>query len=307
MEERFSIREIARLTGLTPATLRKWEERYEIVHPLRLPNGYREYSRADLAALSWVKAKVEGGSLVSTAAAELKERLGQGWLPDDGRGLEQSAVLGEQHLQTKCQERLLAALLDRTYGEIMTTLDKAFAAFCLDTVLIEIIQPVLYQIGLLWERGTISEYQEHYSSMVLRDRLLALRPVLGGRMGPLFITACLPGEQHEIGSLMLNLLAARQGFNAVHLGASPSPVGLERAVAEMHPAVLALSVATTQRLQEQKRWLEGLGELAPQSELVVGGQGVERTGDLCHRVHLIAGDARESLRLIAHLSTDQPS
>ncbi len=40
----YPIREFARLTGVNPATLRAWERRYGIIHPLRTPKGHRFFS-----------------------------------------------------------------------------------------------------------------------------------------------------------------------------------------------------------------------------------------------------------------------
>ncbi|MEE3325767.1 MAG: MerR family transcriptional regulator, partial [Myxococcota bacterium] len=51
----------ARLTGISPDTLRAWERRYEVVVPLRTPGGTRRYTAADLERLGLVKAAIDGG------------------------------------------------------------------------------------------------------------------------------------------------------------------------------------------------------------------------------------------------------
>lgn len=297
MEEHYNIREVSRLTGLTAATLRKWEERYDIVQPTRLPNGYREYTRSHLAALLWVKAKVDGGALVSAAAAELKERRGLGWTPN-GEDLRQ-AQFAQTNLLEARREDLLTALLERDPARVTAALDGAFAAFGLETVLIDVIQAALYEIGRLWASGVISAFQEHYSTVLIRDRLLSLRALVGSRTGPSFVTACLPGEQHEIGVLILGLVAARQGFQVTHLGSSPSPDGLQRALLDMRPQVLGLSVTIGGRVAELDGWLRTLGETgaadAPDCVLVVGGQGVQERERSPEGIEWIPGNAREAL------------
>lgn len=305
-ETRFTIREVAGMTGLSPATLRKWEERYRIVSPTRLSNGYREYTQRDVALLRWVKARVEGGALVSTAADALRERLSARWNPLED---EPDAPAGEDRVAV-LDRRLLAALLAKEASAAIKVLDTAFGSFSLETVLLRIIQPTLYEIGRRWELGEISEYQEHFSSILLRDRLSALRTLIVRGTGPLFVTACLPGEQHEIGVIILGLLAGRAGYRVLHLGASPSPEGLTRAVIDLKPAVLGLSVSNPDLLRSHADWLHEVSAIArrraPGSVLVVGGLGLievtEPVGGFLP-VHGDAGAALEQIRLLTRSRT----
>ena len=47
----YEINDVARLTGLSTARLRAWERRYEVVRPVRQPNGYRAYTGEQVALL----------------------------------------------------------------------------------------------------------------------------------------------------------------------------------------------------------------------------------------------------------------
>ena len=49
-EELFPIREVSRLTGVNPVTLRAWERRYGLIQPTRTDSGHRLYSQADIDA-----------------------------------------------------------------------------------------------------------------------------------------------------------------------------------------------------------------------------------------------------------------
>ena len=42
--EKLPMRTIASLTGVNPITLRAWERRYGLVHPLQTPKGHRLYT-----------------------------------------------------------------------------------------------------------------------------------------------------------------------------------------------------------------------------------------------------------------------
>ena len=44
-ESKLYIKDVAEMTGLSEQQIRKWENRYHIVKPERLANGYRVYSQ----------------------------------------------------------------------------------------------------------------------------------------------------------------------------------------------------------------------------------------------------------------------
>ncbi len=64
-EELFPIREVARLTGINPVTLRAWERRYGLIQPLRTESGHRLYSMADIERVRSILDWVERGVAVS--------------------------------------------------------------------------------------------------------------------------------------------------------------------------------------------------------------------------------------------------
>ena len=67
------IREVVRLTGVNPVTLRAWERRYGLIQPLRTEGGHRLYSPADVEAIRSILTWTERGVAVSKVA-QLLER-----------------------------------------------------------------------------------------------------------------------------------------------------------------------------------------------------------------------------------------
>ena len=57
----YTVKHAAAMTGISPATLRMWERRYEVVVPGRSPSGYRVYDEAAVRRLSAMRALVEAG------------------------------------------------------------------------------------------------------------------------------------------------------------------------------------------------------------------------------------------------------
>ena len=62
LDGQYYIQQVADVTGLSKQVIRKWEERYDLVHPERLENGYRIYSEKDVNTLMKVKELSEKGT-----------------------------------------------------------------------------------------------------------------------------------------------------------------------------------------------------------------------------------------------------
>ena len=98
----YRIGAVARLTGISPDTLRIWERRYEIVEPERTPKGGRLYSQQDVTRLTMIKTLVDQGHAISTVAnlsvEELNRRLNMAQpanLPLPGSGQHEVCVVGQ--------------------------------------------------------------------------------------------------------------------------------------------------------------------------------------------------------------------
>ncbi len=98
----YRIGAVARLTGISPDTLRIWERRYEVVEPRRTPKGGRLYSQQDVTRLTMIKTLVDQGYAISTVAnlplEELNRRLNSAQpanLPPLGSGQHEVCVVGQ--------------------------------------------------------------------------------------------------------------------------------------------------------------------------------------------------------------------
>jgi DNA-binding transcriptional MerR regulator len=58
-------------TGVPSDTIRKWEQRYGVLHPERTPGGQRRYSELDVARVEWLKERIHEGYRIGEAAALL--------------------------------------------------------------------------------------------------------------------------------------------------------------------------------------------------------------------------------------------
>jgi len=78
----YSIGAVARMLGVEPATLRGWEDRYQVVIPARSQGSHRLYSRDQVEQLRFVQRSMGDGSSAADAHRLLAEQLGG---PTDAR------------------------------------------------------------------------------------------------------------------------------------------------------------------------------------------------------------------------------
>lgn len=198
----YTIAEVEERVGLSTALLRQWERRYGFPKPERSPGGHRLYSQADLEALSNIKTWISEG--VSPAAAVrryLDSLIQEGPRPPETLSLELEEAL--LRANTESAERILS---------------EAHRLHPMETVVLDIISPALRRIGDGWHMGRVSTAQEHLASTFLRGSLQGLLHLMGGSLGPTLVVSTLPGEGHEIGSLITALFLRRAGYSVHYLG-----------------------------------------------------------------------------------------
>src|SRR4051794_41287273 len=63
-----NIAALTQRTGVPSDTIRKWEQRYGVLHPERTPGGQRRYSERDVARVEWLKERLHEGYRIGEAA-----------------------------------------------------------------------------------------------------------------------------------------------------------------------------------------------------------------------------------------------
>ncbi|WNF38477.1 MerR family transcriptional regulator [Bacillaceae bacterium IKA-2] len=269
----YSIKQASQLTGLSKQLIRKWEERYQLVKPIRLDNGYRCYSENDIKTLLNTKYLVEEGHSIKRAASlvEKTELNKDIQIPTKIRPVKKPQIRNEIVLNllregTECNDLGMNMILQDAYYQ------NGLANFLQYVVL-----PFLTEVGGRWERGEWGEYQESLSSLVVRDYLVQLRrnfPVKS--QAPTLLGACLPYEQHDI-PLLINLLQTMlKGWNTILLGASPAPGAIEAMIKKLKPEKVMLSIITSFPFEKNPLVLSKLDQFASKSQtkFYLGGSGV---------------------------------
>jgi MerR family transcriptional regulator, light-induced transcriptional regulator len=162
----------------------------------------------------------------------------------------------------------LAALLARDSHHARVVIERALAGGANPAAVdLQVLAPTLRELGDRWERGELTVAEEHLVSEAVRSRLGHLLADSGGGVRGSAVLACAPGEQHELGLMMLAIALRRDGWKIVYLGAdTPVDAALDLAHAQS-ARVVAISVATQERAEALRNSEPQIGDIP----LVIGG------------------------------------
>ncbi len=264
----YTTAEVESRTGIPATTLRQWERRYGLPNPQRGSNGYRLYSEADLQHLQFIQARLGEGINISRAVGLCLEQSRTAPLTSVQPGVSGHSERIERRKSSLERglvdyvEELLKATLKADFEGAAQILSGGYARFTLEDVLTHIIEPVLREIGEMWQRGEITIAHEHQASAYLRGKLQTLLDMVGQpQLGPGVVVACGPSETHEIGPLMLSVMLRRAGIRVFYLGADTPLADLALYSRSHEVSAVLLSVGAERALSSLRSQLPDLKDL----------------------------------------------
>lgn len=152
------IREVARLTGVNPVTLRAWERRYGLVVPQRTSKGHRLYSSDQVQRIRTILSWLNRGVAVS----QVSPLLDHDNPPNaDSTGDDWQAL--RAHL-TDCIARLAERQLDQQFNQAM-------ALYPATTLCEQLLLPLLAQLETRWQVYPGARLEQGFFNAWLRSKL----------------------------------------------------------------------------------------------------------------------------------------
>lgn len=197
-EELFPIREVSRLTGVNPVTLRAWERRYGLIQPTRTESGHRLYSMTEIERVRSIVDWIDRGVAVSKvgnilARTEPLKALAH-IIPDD--------LVQADYAQWQQQVQLAVSsfddrALDQVYNQI-------FSSYSLPVVFQNILMPLWLQ--MLQRQDAFGQTSEWlFFDGFLRARVLQRIVALRGTQPRKVIVSALAGQCRELELLVAAL------------------------------------------------------------------------------------------------------
>lgn len=212
-EQLFPIREVARLTGVNPVTLRAWERRYGLIVPTRTESGHRLYSMTDIERVRSILGWIDRGVAVSKIGTLLARAAP---LQTLSRIIPNDLVLAD-YAQWQQQIRVAVSAFDdvqleQVYGQV-------FSSYSLPVVFQDILVPVWRQLLQRQDQfGGVSEwiFLDGFLRSRVLQRLLMMRDTRPRRV----VICALVGHCRE-----LELLIAALFLGCPQTGIRVLPVG----------------------------------------------------------------------------------
>ncbi|WP_178111157.1 MerR family transcriptional regulator [Pseudomonas sp. 8Z] len=232
-EELFPIREVSRLTGVNPVTLRAWERRYGLIQPTRTDSGHRLYSQADIEAVRSILAWIERGVAVSKVGSILAKSASNRTPATPAY----EDVSSDDWVQW--QEQLRRALQDFDEGRLERLYGQIFSCYPLPVVFQDILMPLWQQ--LLLHQDEVGQRSEWLMfDGFLRGRCWQRLQLGRDEARESVLLAALPGHCRELELLVAALLLSAHDIQVTVMGPGVPFTDLALVCERMRPQALVI-------------------------------------------------------------------
>ncbi|HXV80903.1 MAG TPA: cobalamin-dependent protein [Candidatus Binatia bacterium] len=175
----------------------------------------------------------------------------------------------------------------------------------LPAIYLNVLSPVMVQIGDLWGRGAINVAQEKLATQITLGQMAKLRLL---QVGPRpsaqrVLVSCVEGEEHYVGARMAADLFMMEGWSVDFLGPNVPGTSLIEMIEIRQPRLVALSATMQRHVPKAKRLMRQLAALSVPPKVLLGGQAL-RNGESLAPNRLtcrVAGNVVEGLIMAREL------
>jgi len=238
IKQNFSIKDLEHLSGIKAHTIRIWEKRYNILNPERTDTNIRTYNGLNLQKLLNI-AFLNGHGYKISRISKMDEQE----VNDLVRRI--SASSSEENRAKNSFKLAMMNFDDRLFQR---TYNKLKEKRSFREVFHEVFLPLLEEIGMLWQTGTIKPIHEHYIVELIKQKIYlniaSIKAEIPERDDQDLYVLFLPeNEIHDIGILYLNYELLNAGKNAIYLGPS-LPLDNMDYLMEIHNNLIFVSYLT---------------------------------------------------------------
>jgi methanogenic corrinoid protein MtbC1 len=296
---------VVRRTTVPADTFRAWERRYGLPHPFRTAGNQRLYSERDIGVIIWLRDRTGEGMTISQAIQRLKFEQPDLFAPGSAPEWEESPPsVSIQPRLVQLRQRLIDAVAGFDDAAAERALDEALALFSIEEFCARVVEPVLVEIGERWSRAELPVTAEHFATRLLVRRLAAIFTIVSRTTGRgTIVAACGPGEEHEVGLLILSIFLARRDWRVIYLGANVPPADLVTTIRHVLPNVVCISATTASAAVTAAHVArEILESVDPAPVVVLGGRAFQQQSLRADvDMQYLRGGAQESVAQIDEL------
>lgn len=188
-------------------------------------------------------------------------------------------------------------------------LDEVGQGLAVSSVYVDVLQPVMYELGRMWQRDEIDIATEHYVTAATQVLIAQLFPhaLASARVARSMVGCCLGSELHELGMRMVCDFFEFAGWDTYFLGAVTPAQSLITTVTAQRPDLVCISATMSFGLPKIRSLIQELrtGSSPNPPRIMVGGLPFLINPELFRIVgaDATAADARQAVHVATQLMT----
>lgn len=278
----YSIKQLELVSGIKAHTIRMWEKRFGLFSPKRTNTNIRRYNDLDVQLILNITLLNRNGYKISKIARRSSEEL--------------SELILQLSAQSESSEKsniepLILSMLSFNQSSFKDYLDKHIDERGLEKTFEEIVIPLLYRIGILWQTGTINSAQEHFVTNIIKNTIIVHSQLLKEPKikAPLILYFLPESEFHEIGLLFYAYVGKKLGFNTMYLGQSTPVDSVIQAAKKIKPKAVFTSISTNLSIINLQDFYKNLQKESSNCLLFVSGSKANQDRiNIPKEVHIIS-------------------
>ena len=241
-----------------------WEQRYNIINPLRTDTNIRLYGADQLKLMLNIALLNNHGFKISKIAEMSKEEIGE-----KVREVITKANNNEDQINA-----LTVAMIDLDEEAFEKIIATNILLHGFEKTMVMIIYPFLVRIGVLWTTDSINPAQEHFITNLIRQKLIV---AIDGQFEPnqlnpkKFMLFLPEGELHEISLLFSYYLIKSRGNRVIYLGQSLPLVDLEEVHKVHRPDYLVTIITSVPGQEDIQNYVNMLSAKFPKTYILLSG------------------------------------
>jgi MerR family transcriptional regulator, light-induced transcriptional regulator len=260
----YSIKDLEHLSGIKAHTLRIWEQRYNILKPNRTDSNIRLYDDEDLKLVLNISLLNDNGYKISKIANMSTSEM----------SAEVFSLIEKNYKFPDQIQALTIAMVDLEEERFEKVINTNVLHHGFEKTMVNIIFPFLIRVGYLWQTGAINPAQEHFITFLIRQKLIvAIDGQIGNKKedGKKFMLYLPEGELHELSLLFASFIIRSRGHKCIYLGQSLPVSDVHEAYKIYKPDYLFLICTTTPNQTEIQGYLNTLGKLFTECQILLTG------------------------------------
>ncbi len=259
----FTIKDLENLSGVKAHTIRIWEQRYSFLKPQRTGTNIRYYSNDELKTVLNVALLNKFGYKISHINKMEVEEINKTIVSLSYGEAQQEHIVNE----------LIGYMISLELDAFEELLNDNIRLRGIETIINDIIFPLLEKIGILWLTSHINPAQEHLVSNIIRQKLVVgientVANADAHKMALLFLPE---GEHHELGLLYVHYLLKSRGIKTLYLGANVPLPDLKFIVKLKNPDYLYSHLTGAAANFNFEKFFQNLHSGIPDTPVIISG------------------------------------